>query len=722
MGNYRIFTCLKTLTSVYLPYLKVSRLSESWSERICIMKQSTLLAGVCLAAGVGCSVLQVQAAEETGLSETAEALAESEILTETSRPEADKSAIAALDLNSPADFQPDLEASAPEPEIIQETTAQTDKSAGDLQEAIEPETSASSEADPSADSELTDVPSAADKTQPEAAASAGNKNAPDLEPGLPVEGWSEGKTSYIKNGKAVTGLVEIGQQTYFFNSSGLLQKGQHKIDESYYCFDLQTGAMKKGLTWLSEEYNSKANGGAKTVYYDQKTGKMRYGQAQIDGSFYCFDLSSGAMKKGITWLSEQYNSAQNGGAKTVYYSQKDGRMRYGQQLIDGKYYCFDLNSGAMKKGITWLSEQYNSAQNGGAKTVYYDQKNGQMRYGQHLINSKYYCFDLDTGAMKKGLTHLSEVYNSAKNGGAKTVYYDQKNGQMLYGQQKIQGSWYCFDLQTGAMKTGLTKLDSVYTGKETVTFFYKTDGTKHFGNLIQDSVFYNLDAKTGALLGKPVNLSGKELKLKLDLNRTNNCFDVSSLVNSVLRASGLAEISLLCPVTGGAMELGTILDQSEWYQLASSPEEVRPGAFFSSDAVYTVDSYGREKLSRKVQVNQDYGHVFVITSGEGKSGQSVAHDFYECGFQHPNGKTVSDMSGNIWWKDGNQSAWFTRPMHEENYVIRNSYYAGWVTPTQKFYELMLALAAQNITLAGSQLSGKHLIGGSPRGSISFSLV
>ncbi|MFM9598240.1 hypothetical protein ACKI1O_54330, partial [Streptomyces scabiei] len=67
---------------------------------------------------------------------------------------------------------------------------------------------------------------------------------------------------------------------------------------------------------------------------------------------------------------------------------------------------------------------------------------GQMQYGQQNVNGKWYLFDKNTGAMKTGLQYIADQ--------KKTVYYNSQ-GQMQYGQQNVNGKWYLFDKNTGAM-------------------------------------------------------------------------------------------------------------------------------------------------------------------------------------------------------------------------------------------------------------------------------
>ena len=145
---------------------------------------------------------------------------------------------------------------------------------------------------------------------------------------------------------------------------------------------------------------------------------MRYGQQKIDGKFYCFDTQSGAMITGWHDLPE----------KRVYYG-PDGAMWYDQKLIDGKWYYFDTQTGAM--AIGWCDLP--------GKRVYYG-ADGAMRYGQQKIDGKFYCFDSQSGAMITGWHDLP----------GKRVYYGP-DGAMRYGEQKIGDAYYYFDTSSGAM-------------------------------------------------------------------------------------------------------------------------------------------------------------------------------------------------------------------------------------------------------------------------------
>ena len=154
------------------------------------------------------------------------------------------------------------------------------------------------------------------------------------------------------------------------------------------------------------------------VYYCYNGENKIYGEQRIDGAWYYFDKTSGAMQTGLVNL----------GNKTVYYG-TDGAMRYGEQRINNAWYYFDKISGAMQTGLVNL----------GNKIVYYG-TDGAMRYGEQRINNAWYYFDKISGAMQTGLVNL----------GNKTVYYGA-DGAMRYGEQRINNTWYYFDKISGAM-------------------------------------------------------------------------------------------------------------------------------------------------------------------------------------------------------------------------------------------------------------------------------
>ena len=133
------------------------------------------------------------------------------------------------------------------------------------------------------------------------------------------------------------------------------------------------------------------------------------------------------------------------GGKWVRYD-SNGHMIKGEDFRCGVWYNFDFTTGAMSKGMTYLSN--------GNKWVYYDMVTGKMAHGEAYLNfdkehSGWYLFDNITGARCTG-----DIFIRAN--GGKWVRYDQKTGKMVKGLQKQNGLWYYFDPVTGAMAHGNT--------------------------------------------------------------------------------------------------------------------------------------------------------------------------------------------------------------------------------------------------------------------------
>lgn len=133
------------------------------------------------------------------------------------------------------------------------------------------------------------------------------------------------------------------------------------------------------------------------------------------------------------------------GGKWVRYD-SNGHMIKGEDFRYGVWYNFDFTTGAMSKGMTYLSN--------GNKWVYYDMVTGKMAHGEAYLNfdkehSGWYLFDNITGARCTGDIFI-------RTNGGKWVRYDQKTGKMVKGLQKQNGLWYYFDPVTGAMAHGNT--------------------------------------------------------------------------------------------------------------------------------------------------------------------------------------------------------------------------------------------------------------------------
>ncbi len=247
--------------------------------------------------------------------------------------------------------------------------------------------------------------------------------------------------------------------------------------------------------------------GNRVVYYNSQ-GQMVYGQQKINGHWYYFDENSGAMQTGVKYIASQH--------KNVYYNSQ-GQLQYGEQKIKGHWYLFDKWSGAMKRGFQKLHD---------GRIVYYS-LDGQMKYGwqkdqgywyyldnhtgavtrgQKKIAGHWYNFDTKTGQMSVGLTYLNDEN--------KLVYY-APNGWMKYGWQQDQGYWYYLDNYTGAVtrgqkkiaghwynfdtKTGRMSIGLTYLNDENKLVYYAPNGWMKYGEQKINGHWYLFDKWSGAM-------------------------------------------------------------------------------------------------------------------------------------------------------------------------------------------------------------------------------
>ena len=142
-------------------------------------------------------------------------------------------------------------------------------------------------------------------------------------------------------------LRSSGGKWVRYDSNGHMVKGEDYRYGGWYYFDVTTGAMVKGISYVP------SNGGKK-VCYDWVTGKMLYGEQYVDydkkiGGWYLFDKNTGAMTYGDVYL-------RSNGGKWVRYDRSTGKMVKGLQRQDGAWYYFDETTGAMSHGLTWVSQ------------------------------------------------------------------------------------------------------------------------------------------------------------------------------------------------------------------------------------------------------------------------------------------------------------------------------------------------------------------------------
>ncbi|WP_407881539.1 C39 family peptidase, partial [Furfurilactobacillus entadae] len=164
----------------------------------------------------------------------------------------------------------------------------------------------------------------------------------------------------------------------YYNANGQMVYGEAKINNNWYLFSRDDGAMQR-------DFQNLANyGHNKTVYYNAN-GQMVYGEAKINNNWYLFSRDDGAMQRDFQ------NLANYGHNKTVYYN-ANGQMVYGEAKINNNWYLFSRDDGAMQYGFQNMTPYNNN------KTVYYDGQ-GHMLYGEQRIHGDLFRFDNTTGAL-----------------------------------------------------------------------------------------------------------------------------------------------------------------------------------------------------------------------------------------------------------------------------------------------------------------------------------
>ena len=120
--------------------------------------------------------------------------------------------------------------------------------------------------------------------------------------------------------------------------------------------------------------------------------------------------------------------------------------------------------------------------------MYYDHASGQMLYGEQLINGHWYDFDESTGAMQYGFVYLSKSQ--------KWVFYDRRMGWMLYGEHPIDGAWYLLDAHTGAVQYGWQGL-----GGKTVCYSWPSGKMLYGQQNVNNATYYSIIAPVLSIRG-----------------------------------------------------------------------------------------------------------------------------------------------------------------------------------------------------------------------------
>jgi glucan-binding YG repeat protein len=226
---------------------------------------------------------------------------------------------------------------------------------------------------------------------------------------------------------AADGWVEKDGSRYYYTNDQVV-KGWYEINEAWYYFNPESGAMVTG--WLYHSYK---------WYYLKQDGAMHTGWLNENGTWY-YLKSDGAMHTG--WLNQ---------SGSWYYLQRSGAMKTGWLYDSYKWYYLDGKSGKMRTG--WLEE---------GDKWYYLESGGAMKTGWLQYSNRWYFLNR-SGIMQTGWVWFGHEWNYFKKNGVwventvvdemETIWdHDQiilvtASGYNSYNAkirtyEKIDGKWY----------------------------------------------------------------------------------------------------------------------------------------------------------------------------------------------------------------------------------------------------------------------------------------
>lgn len=263
------------------------------------------------------------------------------------------------------------------------------------------------------------------------------------------------------------------------------------------------------------------------------------------------------------------------------------------------------------------------------KTYYYNDQ-GQVTYGQQKINQNWYLFNATDGAMQVGFQNIPEQ--------KKTVYY-ATDGQMQYGQQRIQSKWYLFDKRTGAMKTGFQMIP-----EQQKTVYYANNGQMQYGQQRIQKNWYLFNAQTGAMKTGFQNIANQHKtvyyatdgRMQYGQQRINRHWYLFQKQTGAMQ-TGIQYIpeqhKTVYYATDGQMQYGQQVIANAWYQSnkITGALTYAPNQAHKVDIVKTVEWFeaNKNKLTYSMYGSRNG------TDGTADCSGSVTEALYEAGATQP---------------------------------------------------------------------------------------
>ena len=343
----------------------------------------------------------------------------------------------------------------------------------------------------------------------------------------PATAFAGGVTERTSSETTQNGWQEVDGKKYWYENGvkqGTEGRGKEIYDpasDAWYWLDaVQDGAMAVSKdvyqeSWAGEYGDTVGADGeryGKWVRYDEN-GHMVKGWQTTNAGTYYFDLTTGAMAKGITTID---------GVPRTFDKEKG-------TLVENGWYTIvtPISNSSSDWRSYWSENGVRQGTEGRGKEIYDPENNGW-----------FWLDAVQDGAMAVSKDVYQESYAGQfadrEDGTGKWVRYDG-TGRMVKGwdySQRFDGKVYYFDLTTGAMAKGTAVIDGV-----TYEFDRQTGvllDAEDIINEVDEEGYYNYlyDVKYGAYCGKKWNFSGAgagSVTLYQD-NEVNHLYDGHSLL------------------------------------------------------------------------------------------------------------------------------------------------------------------------------------------------
>ena len=210
------------------------------------------------------------------------------------------------------------------------------------------------------------------------------------------------------SGLMATGFKLVNGALYHFSQSGSMSTGWFVDDGTWYCANA-TGAIRAG--WFYYGYN--------WYWLDpNNNGAMLLGFQTVNGSIYYLDPDSGGALECNAWIFSQDGSA--------YYACGSGAIVL--TGVKDSVGAIKLNDAEGKPMVGWY---WSSA----AQTWFYTDSDGVLQHGWQLIGERWYHLDNESGVMNTGWFRDAD----------RLWYYLMSSGQMATGWNSIDNGEYFFN-------------------------------------------------------------------------------------------------------------------------------------------------------------------------------------------------------------------------------------------------------------------------------------